>query len=112
MTSTSGNYCHVVYSINSQWPGGFGAAITLENTGTTNWTSWSLTWSFANSQTVTQLWNGNETQSGANVTVTNMSYNGSIPAGGNYNGMGFNGSWNNSTNSVPTAFAVNGHACN
>ncbi|MGB0063166.1 MAG: cellulose binding domain-containing protein, partial [Terracidiphilus sp.] len=112
VTSTSGNYCHVVYTIGSQWPGGFGAAITIDNTGTANWTSWTLTWSFANGQTVTELWNGNETQSGANVTVTNMSYNGSIAAGSSYNGMGFNGSWNNTTNAVPTAFAVNGHACN
>ena len=112
VTSTSGNYCHVVYTIGSQWPSGFGAGITIDNTGTANWTSWTLTWSFANGQTITQLWNGNETQSGANVTVTNMSYNGSIAAGGSYNGMGFNGSWNNSTNAVPTAFAVNGHACN
>ncbi len=108
---TTGNYCHIVYTIGSQWPGGFGAAITLDNTGTANWTSWTLTWSFANGQTITQLWNGAETQSGANVTVSNLSYNGSIAAGGSYNGMGFNGSWT-STNSVPTAFAVNGHACN
>ena len=111
VTSTSGNYCHIVYTIGNQWPGGFGAAITLENTGTANWTSWTLTWTYANGQTITQLWNGTETQSGANVTVSNLSYNGSIAAGTSYNGMGFNGSWT-STNSVPTAFAVNGHACN
>ena len=112
---TTGNYCHIVYTIGNQWPGspgGFGAAITLQNTGTANWTSWTLTWSFANSQTITQLWNGSETQSGANVTVSNLSYNGSIAAGTSYNGMGFNGTWNGTTNSVPTAFAVNGHACN
>jgi endo-1,4-beta-xylanase len=100
-----------VYTISTQWPGGFGAGITLENTGTTNWTSWTLTWTFADGQTVTQLWNGAETQSGANVTVSNLSYNGSIAAGGSYNGMGFNGSWNNSTNAAPTAFAVNGNPC-
>lgn len=109
--TTTGNYCHVVYSINNQWPGGFGAAITIENTGTANWTSWTLTWAFANGQIITQLWNGAETQSGANVNVSNLSYNGSIPAGSSYNGMGLNGSWT-STNTVPTAFAVNGHACN
>jgi cellulose 1,4-beta-cellobiosidase len=108
---TTGNYCHVVYTIGNQWPGGFGAAVTLENTGTANWTSWTLTWTFANGQTITQLWNGAESQSGAIVTVSNLSYNGSIAAGGSYNGMGFNGSWS-STNAVPTAFAVNGHTCN
>lgn len=101
----------MIYTITSQWPSGFGVGITLENTGTTNWTSWTLTWAFANGQTITQLWNGAETQSGANVTVNNLSYNGSIAAGGSYNGAGFNGSWNNSTNAVPASFAVNGTTC-
>jgi hypothetical protein len=107
----TGSACHVVYTISSQWQGGFGAAITIDNTGTTTLSNWTLTWAFANGQTITQLWNGNETQSGANVTVTNMSYNGSIPAGGSYTGMGFNGTWNNSTNAIPASFAVNGTTC-
>jgi len=111
-TLQSGFACHVIYTITNQWPGGFGAAITINNTGTTAISSWTLTWSFANGQTITQVWNGTETQSGANVTVNNLSYNGSIPAGGSYNGMGFNGSWNNTTNAVPTSFAVNGTTCN
>jgi len=111
VTAKAGFACHVIYSISSQWPGGFGTAITIQNTGTTAITNWTLTFAFANGQKVTQIWNGNETQSGANVTVTNMSYNGSIPAGGSYNGMGFNGSWNNTTNAVPTSFAVNGTVC-
>jgi cellulose 1,4-beta-cellobiosidase len=111
-TSPATGSCHVVYTISSQWPGGFGAAITINNTSSTALTNWTLTWAFANGQTVTQLWNGNETQSGANVTVTNMSYNGSIPAGGSYSGMGFNGSWNNTTNAVPMSFAINGTTCN
>ncbi|MFZ1008865.1 MAG: glycoside hydrolase family 6 protein [Candidatus Sulfotelmatobacter sp.] len=111
-TGTSGFACHINYTITNQWPGGFGTAITINNTGTTSISNWTLTWAFANGQTVTQIWNGSETQSGANVTVTNLSYNGTIPAGGNYNGMGFNGSWNNTTNAVPTSFAVNGTTCN
>ena len=110
-TATTGFACHITYAITNQWPGGFGAAITINNTGTTSISNWTLTWAFANGQTITQIWNGSETQSGANVTVTNLSYNGSIPAGGNYNGMGFNGSWNNTTNAVPTSFAVNGTTC-
>jgi len=110
--STGGFACHIAYSITNQWPGGFQAAITINNTGTTGITNWTLTWAFANGQTITQLWNGTETQSGANVTVTNLSYNGTIAAGGNYNGMGFTGTWNNTTNAAPTSFAVNGTTCN
>jgi endoglucanase len=103
--------CHVNYTLSSEWPGGFGAAITINNTGTTAISNWTLTWTFANGQTITQLWNGNVTQSGANVSVTNESYNGSIGSGGSYSGMGFNGAWNNTTNSAPTSFAVNGVPC-
>jgi endo-1,4-beta-xylanase len=107
----AGFACHVEYTLTSEWPGGFGAALTLNNTGTTAISSWTLTWSFADGQTVTELWNGNVTQSGANVSVTNMSYNGSIPSGGSYTGMGFNGAWNNTTNAAPTSFAINGVTC-
>jgi hypothetical protein len=111
VTAKAGFACHVIYSITSQWQSGFGTSITIENTGTTAITNWTLTFAFANGQKVTQVWNGNESQSGANVTVTNMSYNGSIPTGGSYNGMGFNGSWNNITNAAPTSFTINGTVC-
>lgn len=103
--------CSVGYTISSQWGGGFGAALTINNTGTTAISSWTLTWSFANGQTVSELWSGTATQSGANVTVTNLSYNGSIPAGGSVTGVGFNGTWNNSTNAIPTSFSLNGVTC-
>jgi chitodextrinase len=111
LASSGGLACHIAYSITNQWSGGFQAAITINNTGTTGITNWTLTWAFANGQTITQIWNASETQSGANVTVNNLSYNGSIPAGGSYNGMGFNGSWNNTANSAPASFAVNGTTC-
>ena len=58
-----------------------------------------------------QLWNGAATQSGSSVTVKSMNYNGNVPAGGSYTGVGFTGSWNG-TNGTPTGFAVNGVACN
>jgi hypothetical protein len=107
----SGSACHVAYTITGQWPNGFGVSVTIENTGTNVISNWTLTWTFADGQTITQLWNGNESQSGSSVRVTNMSYNGTIPAGGSYTGMGFNGSWSDRTNAVPTSFAVNGTKC-
>lgn len=103
--------CHVAYSIVNQWPGGFQAAITLNNTGASSWTNWTLTWTFANGQSITNLWNGVATQSGGAVKVNNFSYNGSIAAGGSYNGIGFTATWNNATNAVPQSFAVNGVTC-
>jgi hypothetical protein len=100
----------VDYTISPQNTSAFGAAITIVN-GPTAITSWTLTWTFANGQTVSSLWNGIETQSGANVTVKNESYNGSIAAGGSLTGIGFNGTWNGTTNAVPASFAINGTAC-
>ncbi|MGA2349748.1 MAG: cellulose binding domain-containing protein [Terracidiphilus sp.] len=103
--------CNILYAIQPQNTSAFGATITIQNTGTTAITSWSLAWGFANGQTISSFWNGIETQSGANVTVTNQSYNGSIVAGGSLTGMGFNGTWNGSTNAVPTAISLSGTAC-
>jgi hypothetical protein len=63
-----------------------------------------VTWSFTAGQTITQLWNGSVSQSGAQVAVTNASFNGSVGTGAG-TVFGFNGAWSGS-NPVPTAFAV------
>jgi cellulase/cellobiase CelA1/aryl-phospho-beta-D-glucosidase BglC (GH1 family) len=111
VATTGGAKCNVDYTISNQWPGGFGAAIAINNTGGTPLTNWTLTWAYTNGQTVPQLWNGNASQSGSTVTVTNMSYNGAIAAGGSVTGIGFNGTWNDVTNSIPTVISLNGTAC-
>ncbi|GCE21411.1 glucanase [Dictyobacter kobayashii] len=59
---------------------------------------------------MTQGWNGTFSQSGQNVAVANMDYNGSVAVNGTAN-PGFNASWSGS-NPLPTNFAVNGNACN
>ncbi len=84
--------------------------MTVKNTGTTALTAWSVKWAFANGQQVTSLWNGTYTQSGANVTVNNLSYNGSLAANGGSTSFGFNGSWT-TANARPTAATLNGTAC-
>jgi hypothetical protein len=103
--------CKVIYTVTNQWNTGFGASFTITNTGTTAINGWSLQFSFPNGQTITQLWNGNFTQNGAKVTITNLSYNGSIPAGATLSSPpGFNANWSGS-NSPPTAFTLNGSSC-
>ena len=110
-TQGAGASCQVTYTITNQWPGGFGVNLTITNTGTTTINGWSLQFAFPNGQTITQLWNGNYTQSGANVTITNLSYNGSIAPGATLSSEpGFNGSWS-SSNSAPTSFTLNGSPC-
>lgn len=109
-TGTGGTACSVHYAITNQWTSGFGANVTITNTGSTPINGWTLTWTFPNGQAITQLWNGSPTQSGGNVSVMNVSYNGTIAPGSNTS-FGFNGSWNG-TNTSPTAFALNGNGCN
>jgi beta-xylosidase len=100
--------CQVTYTVTNQWQGGFGANVSVNNLGDPV-NGWRLTWSFTAGQTITQLWNGTVTQSGADVTVANASWNGAIPTGGNAS-FGFNGTAA-SSNPVPTGFALNGTAC-
>ncbi len=112
VTATTANAaagCQVSYTVSSQWPGGFGANVTVTNLGDPA-NGWRLGWSFAAGQAVTQLWNGSYTQSGAQVTVTNAAYNASIPTNGSVT-FGFNGSWNNVSNPVPSSFVLNGVTC-
>ncbi|MCZ7438158.1 family 43 glycosylhydrolase [Micromonospora sp. WMMC241] len=100
--------CSVTYTVTSQWSGGFGADVTVKNLGDPV-DGWRLTWSFVAGQTVSQIWNGAVTQSGAQVTVADAGYNAGIPTGGSA-AFGFNGTWT-TTNPVPTSFALNGVTC-
>lgn len=110
-TSTASAGCKVQYTITNQWPGGFGATIAITNTGSTTINGWTLTFTFPNGQTITQLWNGSFTQSGSAITLTNASYNASIAPGAAVSSSpGFNGSWSGS-NPSPTSFKLNNVVC-
>lgn len=100
--------CRVEYTVGSSWPGGFGANVNIINLGDPV-TGWTLVWSYAAGQTVTQAWSATVSQSGSQVTARNAGYNGSIATNGSAS-FGFNGSWTGS-NPVPTAFTLNGVAC-
>jgi len=100
--------CQVTYAVSSQWPGGFGATVNLTNLGDPL-TGWTLTWSYAAGQQITQAWSATVTQSGSQVTARNASWNGSLATNASAS-FGFNGSWTGS-NPAPTSFALNGVTC-
>ena len=100
--------CHVTYTPNN-YPGGFTANITLANTGMTAINGWTLQFTFPGDQKITSTWNGTTTQSGKNVSITNASYNASIPANGSTT-LGFQGTWTANKTS-PASFTVNGATC-
>ncbi|MGX7671998.1 glycoside hydrolase family 48 protein [Plantactinospora sp. DSM 117369] len=100
--------CDVTYTANS-WGSGFSASVTIRNVGDPM-TSWSLGFTFPGNQRITQGWSANWTQSGANVTATNVAWNGNLGTGASTS-IGFNGSYSG-TNANPTAFTINGNPCN
>jgi len=107
--SSGGGTCHVTYTKNSEWPGGFTAQVNISNTGTTTISGWSLTFTFPGDQKITSNFNGGFSQTGENATLTNASYNGSIAPGSSVTD-GFQGSWTTS-DAAPTSFTLNGATC-
>ncbi|GAA3299123.1 cellulase family glycosylhydrolase [Dactylosporangium vinaceum] len=95
-----GRSCTAVYSVVGQWPGGFQGQVTVTAGGQAV-SGWTVKWTYAGGQTVTSFWSADVTSSGANVTATNVGYNGTIGAGQSTS-FGFLGA-SGSTNPVPTA---------
>ena len=110
--ASGGGACHVTYTLNSAWnanPNGFTSQVTIANTGTTTINSWSLTFTWPGDEKITANFNGGFSQTGANATLTNASYNGTIAPGGSVSD-GFQGTWT-SNHANPTSFAINGTPC-
>jgi cellulose 1,4-beta-cellobiosidase len=101
--------CTVDYKVQNQWDTGFTAAVTVTNNSAAK-SSWSVKWSYAGNQKVTSGWSAKISQSGADVTAANESYNGSLATGGSVS-FGFNGTYSG-TNAVPATFTLDGVACN
>ena len=102
--------CHVDYVVNSQWNTGFNVAINVQNTGSSAVNGWTLTWTFANGQSVAQAWNANLVNGGPNVVLSNAAWNSVISPGSVVSGLGFNGTYSNN-NPAPAAFYLNGTMC-
>jgi mannan endo-1,4-beta-mannosidase len=107
-SAPAGN-CSVAYRATNEWSGGFQGEIVIRNTGTTAISGWTLAFAFANGQTITNMWGGTPTQSGATVSVAAASYTSAIPAAGSVT-LGFIAN-KGATNTAPTAFTLNGSAC-
>ncbi len=101
----SGRTCSASYAVVGQWQGGFQATVTV-TAGSQAISSWTVAWTFANGQTVTQSWNATVSSSGSAVTARNVSYNGTLGAGANTQ-FGFLGSWNGS-NTAPSVSCTAG----
>ncbi|MEU2022972.1 cellulase family glycosylhydrolase [Streptomyces sp. NPDC016469] len=108
-TTAPAGSCSVGYKVVGQWPGGFQGEITIRNTGTAAIDGWTLGFTFANGQTVTNMWGGTPKQTGGSVSVTPASYTSTIAPNSSVT-VGFTGS-QSGTNAVPAAFTLSGAAC-
>nr|WP_229818990.1 MULTISPECIES: endo-1,4-beta-xylanase [Streptomyces] len=84
--------CSATYTVQNRWTTGFTAQVSVRNTGTAPLNGWTLRWTYAAGERVTQAWNSTVTQSAAEVTASPLSYNAALPAGGSA-AFGFNGAW-------------------
>ncbi|WP_436533631.1 cellulase family glycosylhydrolase [Actinoplanes sp. HUAS TT8] len=94
----AGKACTASYAISGSWPGGFQGDVKV-TAGSSAITGWTVTWTYANGQKVSNAWSATVTSSGSTVTAKNVSYNGSLGAGASTS-FGFLGSWTG-TNPVP-----------
>jgi len=101
----------VTYALND-WGTGFTTSVTIANTGTTAINGWTLAFSFAGNQRLSNGWAATWTQAAgsANVTAVNLDFNRTIPAGGSVRDLGFQAAYSG-TNARPANFTVNGSAC-
>jgi hypothetical protein len=101
--------CKVTYTTNV-WDTGLTAAITIANNGAATITGWSLVFTLPAGQAITSGWNATYAPASGQVTATNVSFDGTIPAGGSVSGMGFQATHTGNSAS-PTAFTLNGTPC-
>lgn len=94
----------------NDWGSGATVTVTIKNNGTSPVDGWTLEWSYAGNQKITNLWNGSFVQNGTSITVKNVAHNAAIPAGGGTASFGFNISYSGS-NAQPAGFTLNGIAC-
>jgi lysophospholipase L1-like esterase len=106
-TSPSGGNreCAATYRTIGQWQGGFQGEVSVRNSGTSTISGWTVQFTFANGQQVTQAWNATLTQSGSGVSASNVSWNGSLAPDASAT-FGFLANWNGTnTAPVPTCTA-------
>jgi fibronectin type 3 domain-containing protein len=100
--------CQVSYSVSDQWSTGFTGAISVAVNTSVN--AWDLTFTWPGNQQITDAWNANATQTGASVSMSNASWNGTLQPGVILSGIGFTASYSG-TNPTPAAISMNGATC-
>jgi endo-1,4-beta-xylanase len=72
--------CSAQYRTTNSWSNGYNGEVTI-TAGSGGVTNWRVPVTFASGQTVTSIWNGTASWSGNVMTVTPVSWNGTLSAG-------------------------------
>jgi cellulose 1,4-beta-cellobiosidase len=105
--------CQVTYTKTWEGGNGFGASIVIQNNGPAITNGWTLIFSFPNGQRLQNGWPVSFTHPAGSAQMTvasNADWNRGIPSGQSFT-VGFNGTFSGANN-PPTAFTLNGTACN
>ena len=113
MATAQAPACQVTYTKTWEGGNGFGASIVIQNNGPAITNGWTLIFSFPNGQRLQNGWPVAFTHPAGSAQMTvasNAQWNQSIGSGQSFT-AGFNGTFSG-TNNSPTAFTLNGTACN
>jgi hypothetical protein len=102
----TGGDCAVSIQMDN-WGSGYVAHLNVTNNGSA-WNGWTLTFTASSGVSLVGGWNGDWSQSGTTITVTNTDWNGSVGAGQSVS-PGHQAT--HSGNATLSNFAVNGVAC-
>lgn len=102
--------CSVKYSVTSQWTGAFNADVQVTNLAPAAVTGWTVRWTYAGTQRITNMWNASPSQSGAAVAASDAGHNATLGASGGSQSFGFQATFTGG-NSDPVLFTLNNQPC-
>jgi len=108
--STPPASCHVAFTVQSEWQGGFVASLAITDKGPLAINGWTLGFTFGGDQKIGTVWGATGSQSGRSVTLVNLPWDATIASGATLTGVGMTGTWSTS-DAAPSGFTLNGMAC-
>jgi len=104
-TGGGGGGCSASGAVQNQWDTGYVInPVTIRNNGASTINGWTVTITLPAGHTYVGSWNATVTVSGQTITARNISWNGSIPAGGTITSFGFQATRPGGNTAVPSAY--------